>query len=85
MQTKSPHASELQEFLTFARKRLSNGEVKVSVAECVEEFRKYQSDLGRVQKDIQPAIEQLDNGQGREIPLQEFCSQAREQSAKNAN
>jgi len=60
-------ASEIEVFHRFLTVQLTTGSCDLTPEESVAAFREYQQDRERFQRDIQPALEQLDRGEGRTI------------------
>ena len=64
--------SEVQLFYHFLGQRLESGEPTLSVEEAVAAFQEYRRDVAKFQDDIQPALDQVENGETREIDFDAF-------------
>lgn len=66
---------ELQSFYQFIGQQLAAGS-KMSVADAVAEFHKYQVELERFREEIQPGLDRLAQGEYQELDMEEFKRQA---------
>ncbi len=56
--------TELESFHRFLTLQLESGGKDLSPEESLDAFRAYQRDLARLKKDIQPAVERFQRGEG---------------------
>jgi hypothetical protein len=62
---------ELENFQWFVEHRLSgSGRTNLPLEQAVAAYRAYRSDLERLQRDIQPALDSLDRGDGRALDFE---------------
>jgi Arc/MetJ-type ribon-helix-helix transcriptional regulator len=57
--------TELELLHRFVSEQLANGGRRMSVEECLNEFRAYQSELERLREEIRPALERSLRGESR--------------------
>ena len=67
--------NDLELFQQFLTAELQTGVTNITPEESVKAFRQYQSDLARFRRDIQPAIERFERGEGRELDYEALKSQ----------
>ena len=64
-------SSELVAFHAFLGKLLESKDRSLTPEKSVEEFRNYQNQLAQFRRDIQPALEELDRGEGNELDFRQ--------------
>ena len=74
--------SDIQAFHQFLTVQIGNGGCNMTPEESVAEFRRYQEDLKRFKQEIQSALGQLDQGEGREIDFDHLEQQVTERLAE---
>jgi len=74
--------TELDEFQRFVDRLRATGDCRLSLDECVREFRLYQEQLQRCREEIRPALEASLRGEGSPWNPEETIRRGRERLAK---
>ncbi len=74
--------SELREFYRFLAGQLQAEDSTLTPQQSVEAFRVYQRDLDRLKKDIQPAVQRFEAGEGRELDYETIKQEVTERLAE---
>ena len=73
--------TELDEFQRFLERLRSSDDCRLSLDECVSEFRKYQEELARCREAVRPALESSLRGEGIPWDPEETIRRGRERLA----
>lgn len=74
--------SELQAFCEFTQRALLNGGADLSPEECLADYRAWRAEIEWLKRELQPALERADRGEGRVIDREEFMQTASERLRK---
>jgi hypothetical protein len=75
---------QIETFYRFLGDQIQDGSVDLSPEECVEAFRAYQRDLGRIKEDLQPGLERIDRGEpGIPFDAEDVKRRGRERLARD--
>ncbi len=65
-------SSDLHNFYHFLGLRIESGPIGISPEESVQAFRAYQEELIQLRAELKPALDCLDQGEGKEIDFEKL-------------
>jgi len=75
-------SNDLHNFHHFLGLRLESGPTGLSPEESVQAFRTYQQELMQLQAELKPALDRLDQGEGKEIDFEKLEQEIVQRLAK---
>lgn len=67
--------ADIRDFHSFLTSQLNSGNCELTPEQSLAAFRQYQEERDRFRKDIQPALDQLDRGEGRTIDFDRLTNE----------